>query len=118
MRIALVFALILQAIALAGPVCGNHLTTAESMDCCEKGHNHDGSGMRDDHSTSCCSSCETGKTQILKRQEPIQPVVQASIFEIPSVEVPDDLSDQTVLLQHSVSPSPPDIFLLDRSLRI
>ena len=118
MKTVLIVLLILQAVAMAGPVCGNHLTTTESMDCCEKGHNHDGSGMRDDHATACCSTCDTGKTQILKKQDPIQPVVHALTFEVISAEVSDSLPTEIIGVRHSISPSPPDIFLLDRSFRI
>jgi hypothetical protein len=117
MKIALVVLLILQAVALAGPVCGNHLTPAESMDCCEKGHDQNGGGMRDDHATNCCSTCDTGKTQILKRQDPIQPIVQSVAIEIIPVAGTEILTD-VVTFQQPVTPSPPDIFLLDRSIRI
>lgn len=117
MKIALIALLILQAVALAGPVCGNHLTPAESMDCCEKGHSQNGGGMRDDHSTNCCSTCDTGKTQILTRQDPVQPVVHSVAIEITSVAGSDILTE-IVTVQQPVTPSPPDIFLLDRSLRI
>jgi hypothetical protein len=117
MKKVLVFLLVLQAVALAGPVCGNHLTVSESMDCCEKGHNHDGSGMRDDHATSCCSSCDTGKTQLLKKQEPIQPVLTPAI-ELITIQTFGHLPYEIDAFQHSISPSPPDIFLFDRSLRI
>ncbi|MCI0415027.1 hypothetical protein L0222_19825 [bacterium] len=116
MKTALILLLLLQAFALAGPVCGNHLTTAESMDCCEKGHSHDTAGMRDDHATACCSSCNTGKTQILKQQGPVHPVIVPAT-EIVSVEISNDLPWWIDSFDPSISPSPP-IFLLDRSLRI
>ena len=116
MKKIIVFLLVLQAVALAGPVCGNHLTVAESMDCCEKGHNEAGSGMRDDHATACCSTCDTGKTQILKKQEPVQPIPGPTV-ELFTVQTLAHLS-HVVGFQQSVSPSPPDIFLFDRSLRI
>ena len=115
MKSVLIFLLILQAVALAGPVCGTHLTVAESMDCCEKGHHQD-SGMRDDHATACCSTCDTGKTQILKQQIPFQAVLVPQEF-IP-VETVDQVGFQSDFFQHSITPSPPDIFLADRSLRI
>jgi hypothetical protein len=117
MKIALIVLLVLQAIALAGPVCGTHLTTAESMDCCQKGHNHDSAGMRDDHATACCSTCGTGKVQLLKQQESIQPALDATV-ELVSVEILVHPADKVEFSEGSVSPSPPDIFLFDRSLRI
>ena len=113
----LIFLLVLQAVALAGPVCGNHLTVAESMDCCEKGHNEDSSGMRDDHATACCSTCDTGKTQIVKKQEPVQPI-PAPISELFTLQTLAHLPFEFETFQQSVSPSPPDIFLFDRSFRI
>lgn len=117
MKIVLIFFLVLQAVALAGPVCGTHLTTAESMDCCQKGHNHESAGMRDDHATACCSTCGTGKVQILKQQESIHTPLDATV-ELVSVEILVHPSERVEFFECSVSPSPPDIFLFDRSLRI
>lgn len=117
MKSVLIFLLILQAVALAGPVCGTHLTVAESMDCCEKGHNRDGDGMRDDHATTCCSTCDIGKVQILKQQIAFQAVLVSTEEFIP-VQTLDPVAFQIESFHQFISPSPPDIFLADRSFRI
>jgi len=122
MRIAVILMLLLQSFAFSGPVCGNHATTAESMDCCVKGHNAGGdTAFRDPHSRTCCASCDMGKASAIKRQDNgpthILPAQVLSILSIPvmlNAAMPLASFDS----KHEYPPGPPDIFLIDRPLRI
>lgn len=70
MKATLIVLLLLQSFAYAGPVCGDHATTAESMACCEKGHNDDSEdSIGDSHSSSCCATCDMGKATAIKKQD-------------------------------------------------
>lgn len=118
MKAWLIILLILQVSALSGPVCGNHLTTAESMDCCKKGHHQDGTGLQDPHSAKCCATCDMGKAQGTRPHDSHHLVVQGDAVPVQFIEVEDAPFINFADAQQFSSPSPPDIFLLDRSIRI
>ena len=118
MKTALILLLVLQFVVLAGPVCGNHMTTAESMDCCEKGHQSEGKGIGDAHASDCCATCDIGKSQGTMRQDHNQPVPQLVVLHFVAANVATLPQMAVYGFDCPASPSPPDIFLLDRSLRI
>jgi len=122
MRVVVVFMLLLQSFAFSGPVCGNHATTAESMDCCVKGHNDSRApAFRDPHSGKCCASCDMGKASAIKRQDndPTQ-ISVARALSILSIPVMHNLAMPVAFLdaKHEYPPGPPEISLIDRPLRI
>ena len=120
----LVILLFLQSFAYAGSVCGEHLTAAESADCCQKGHISPSgkTTLTDSTATSCCGSCDSSKSQLLKRQD----------LQISAVHIVTNISDDVVVMPKVVSPfvfadfhrrrashsDPPKLFLLKESFLI
>jgi len=116
--------LILQSFAYAGSVCGEHLTAAESADCCQRGHLSPSgkTTLTDSTATSCCGSCDSSKTQFLKAQD----------LQMSAVYFVTNISDDLVVMPEIVSSfifvnfhrrrtshsDPPKLFLLKESFRI
>lgn len=123
MKTTLIVLLILQSFAYAGPVCGNHGTTAESMACCEKGHN-DGSedSIADSHSSSCCATCDMGKATAIKKQDQqlLSPawVLSAILPDNQELLTAAESVDSSWKNQKFTSYSPPQVFLLNATFLI
>ena len=120
MKLLLVIALLAQLFAFAGPVCGNHVSTKDSMACCEKGHNDRKDGIHDPHSAACCNSCDMGKTAGIKKQEvvSVQLAEKASALEVPAVHTMGVWSIFFRDAKHEYPPGRSDIPLLKQPLRI
>jgi hypothetical protein len=125
MKLAVILLMLLQSYAFAGPVCGNHATTAESMACCEKGHNDDpGPTIGDSHSGKCCASCDMGKGSAIKRQENYSAKISVAhlAYEGPLPQIENVelryISPAFADSKHEYPPGSSEIFLLDRSLLI
>ena len=122
MRIAVILLLLFQSFAFSGPVCGNHATTAESMDCCVKGHNDgDGPAFRDPHSGTCCASCDMGKASAIKRQDNgSRHILAAQVLSILSIPEMQNAAMPVAFFdaKHEYPPGSRQIFLIDRPLRI
>jgi len=117
-RLFLVLLLALQSVAYAGPVCGNHITTKESMDCCEKGHDQtEGAAAADSHSEECCSTCDLGKTNGIKLQK-ADPMITSAISSDFPLLIAAPISHPDWDPQRFHSYSPPELFLLNESFRI
>jgi hypothetical protein len=122
-KVLLIILLLMQGFVYAGPVCGNHLTAMESMDCCKKGHvDLSAKGISDSAATSCCGTCGVGKAQLLKGQE-----LNLSTFHtIASVdfEPPAETEILSAFVfydwhrQRAYLSDPPKLFLLKESFRI
>jgi hypothetical protein len=119
MKILMVVTLLLQSLAFSGVVCGNHVTTAESMACCEKGHNDGASGIHDPHSATCCASCDMGKTSAIKRQDHVFIEVTQTISSTIIPLMLDTKETQfSFELKHEYPPGGSEILLLKQTLRI
>lgn len=124
-RITIILILVMQSFLYAGPVCGNHITTAESMACCEKGHGDSGDGpfIVDDHANSCCATCDMGKAQAIDRQKGkqlllnSQDALPAFSSSIPITGISESLETDWSYQKFS-SFSSPELFLLKQSFRI
>jgi hypothetical protein len=120
-KFLLILLLALQSFAYGGPVCGNHSSTMESMDCCKKGHDQMGTAAAgDSHAEDCCSTCDMGKASSVKAQKQ-QPLVVDALVSVISFDVPATASNVRQLEcehQQFHSYSPPEIFLLNESFRI
>ena len=124
-RLAIVILLILQSYVYAGPVCGNHATTVESMACCENGHPTDTApAMGDSHSESCCATCDMGKGSAIPRRQKdsFSPAMDPHAVLPPVLAhiVPElSLSFDFVWKQEKFgSYTPPELFLLNQSFLI
>jgi hypothetical protein len=120
-KVLLIVLLALQSFAYAGPVCGNHVSTMESMDCCKTGHDQMGTAAAgDSHAEDCCSTCDMGKASSVKAQKQ-EPAVANTLVSLISFDIPaseSDLRQQDWEHQQFHSYSPPEIFLLNDTFRI
>src|SRR5262245_42497560 len=120
LKVLLVLLLAMQSFAYAGPVCGNHTTTMEAMDCCKKGHVEKTSTAGDTHAEECCGTCDMGKASGLKAQKQ-DTVLINSLVSILSFEVALSVSHsqpQEWGPQQFQSYSPPLIYLLNDTFLI
>ena len=124
---AIVILLILQSYVYAGPVCGHHSTMAESMDCCENGHNlvaTDNPDLNNAHSESCCASCDMGKGLAIHQRQRISLSAHLDAQAVLPVEstivAPPFLSVSGLVWRQQKFGfySPPEIFLLNQSFLI
>lgn len=123
MKTFLIYLVLVNFSFVTGPVCGHHQTTVESMACCEKGHhdNSNGPGLSDAHSSSCCADCDMGKFQGIKKQDQTQLLVSFEPIAHLNTVSPDlsfTYNMEALASEPIASSSPPEIFLLDRSIRI
>lgn len=122
-KVAILLFVLLQASAYAGFACGNHLTAAETMDCCKKGHTDPNElSISDSDANACCGSCEIGRNQAIKRQDrvlslndlTVAPAVLPTVCVVTVPEVASsEWSEQKFILL-----KPPEILLLTQSFRI
>ena len=122
-KLAIFFLLVLQAFAYAGPVCGDHLTAAESMACCKKAHpDTSGLSISDSDANACCGSCDMGKTQAIKRQDHLSlqniAFLAPAVFATASSIIVPELAISEWSQQKFTSHDPPEILLLTQSFRI
>ena len=122
LKVLLILLLAMQSFAYAGPVCGNHVSTMESMDCCKKGHDRMGPSPAagDSHAEDCCSTCDMGKASSVKAQKQ-EPLVTDATVSVVSFDVPVlALNVRQLECEHQQfhSYSPPEIFLLNETFRI
>ena len=119
----LLILVLLQPFVYAGPVCGNHLTAAESMACCESGHSNAAkTGITDNSSNSCCGSCDFSKAQLLKRHE-LNLAALHLATPLPSIPIVEserlaDLAFYDFHRQKAYLSDPPEAFLLNETFRI
>ena len=124
-KLAIILFVLLQSYVYAGPVCGTHATTAESMACCIDGHQSaDVAGLKNADAASCCGSCDTTKGSIVRQRQDtnVVPVLAADAFlqstlDGAATELPvsfDFVSNH----QRFRSVSPPSLFILNQSLLI
>lgn len=122
MQTTFVYLILVNFLLVTGPVCGNHQTTVEAMACCEKGHNDvTRPGLSDAHSSSCCADCDMGKFQGIKKQDQTRLFISFEPVAFLSNANPDltlPLSMEALAFEPIGFSSPPEVFLLDRSLRI
>ena len=120
-KVLLILVLALQSFAYAGPVCGNHVSTMESMDCCKKGHDRmETASAGDSHAEDCCSTCDMGKASSVKAQKQEQLLVEVAVstisFDVPMVST--NVRQQNWEPRQFHSYSPPEIFVLNETFRI
>jgi hypothetical protein len=119
MKVLVIVALLLQIFIFSGSLCGNHVTTSESMACCEKGHNDGAAGIHDPHSATCCASCDMGKTSAIKPQDHVYiEVTQAISSTIIPFMLDTEESKFPYDLKHQYPPGGSETLLLKQTLRI
>src|SRR5262245_8784795 len=123
MRVAiLLFVLVLQLFAYVGPICGDHLTAAESMDCCKKGHIDATTAVTENSAASCCGSCDFSKAQVIRRQElnlsALHFVAPVSFDPVITTEPTSDFTFFNFHKRKDSLSDPPEVFLLVESFRI
>ena len=120
--VVLLLVLVLQSFAYAGPICGNHLTAAESMACCESGHQKTAHhGITDSGSATCCGNCDLGTAQVIKRQEQNHSSVQSAVMhvQIPAIaELDSERAYENPHRKKPASTNRPEAFLLNQSFLI